>query len=403
MAIPKNVRKGDVILKEGEKPGTIYIIQSGMVSVFLPKQKKNIELYKAGVGQIVGEEALFGLPLTASVAAVNDVSLIEVRVDAVKPLLDAANPTVKHLLKSVIDKQKAFNGELKTLKADQDLTPCPPDNTAKVFACLFHVAKYYGEKKDNKIVIQWEMLKRFAQRMFLESPLRLEQAFNILLKLKLAEVQMVKVDPKPQKPGAPKPKEEELLETMGACTFHDLVPVERFFEFYAQFHFKGANPTILKYDDKCNQVVKALVQISEGERQDKSGVVYMKYTETCDKMKAIIGPSFTADTILRLEQKGLFVKRESNNQGGTLSFFRQEFINMGEAWKILREVEKWNELGFVDMSEPKPVLAPGAVGADGAPLDPNKAIVTCPACLSAVGEAAKFCHACGQKLTAQAA
>lgn len=390
MSGQKNFRRGEVIFREGDKPGTIYVVQSGLVSVYLAKNKKNIELYKATTGQLVGEEALFGLPIGANVQAVNDVMAFEVRVDAARQALDSSNAAVRLIVKSLVDKQKTVYAELKATKGEQDSTPCPPDNTAKVFACLYHLAKYYGEKKDTKIVINWTTLKRYAQRLFLESPIRLEHAFNILVKLKLAEVKMVKND-----------TDKDAPDEMGPCTFHDLAPVERFFEFYQNFHFKGSNPGILRYDEKCAQTAGALVKLSEGERMDKAGVVYMNYRDTTEKMKAILGATFTPEQIMRLETKGLFVKRESNNQGGTLAFIRSEFVGMIEAWKILREVEKWNEIGFVDLKEPEAPKAPAAIGASA--NAGGNASITCPTCLTLLAATARFCSGCGAKLGQAAA
>ena len=260
--------------------------------------------------------------------------------------------------------------------------------TAKVFACLYHVVNYYGDKKDGKIIIQWNTVKKLAQRLFAEPPSRLEQAFNVCVKLKLAEVKMVKADNEPDTP-----------EEMGPCTFHDLKPVERFFEFYQNYHFKGSSAAILKYDEKCRDMVQAMLQVSEGEKMDKAGVVYMNYKDACDKLRVVMGPTFNAEHILRLEQKGLFVKRQSSATGGTLSFIRTEFLGMLECWKVLREVEKWNELGFVDLKEgqAKPAAAAGA-----APTG-DKPVITCSTCLTQVAENAKFCQACGAKLAAAAA
>ena len=100
-----------MILKEGEKPLSLFVLQSGIASVFLAKQKKNIELYKANAGQILGEEALFGLPAGASIVAVNEVTVGEVSAAAAKAVVDASNPVLKEILRSVIDKQKSLVGD----------------------------------------------------------------------------------------------------------------------------------------------------------------------------------------------------------------------------------------------------------------------------------------------------
>jgi hypothetical protein len=62
---------------------------------------------------------------------------------------------------------------------------------------------------------------------------------------------------------------------------------------------------------------------------------------------------------------------------------------MVQNWKILKEIDKWNELGFVDLSDPKDVKpASGAAAGE----------TNCPSCNNPVIGNQKFCGECGHKL-----
>ena len=60
-------------------------------------------------------------------------------------------------------------------------------------------------------------------------------------------------------------------------------------------------------------------------------------------------------------------------------------------WRILREIEKWNEKGFVDLNEKEEKLKKNNQGP------------SCPQCGVGVQAQAKFCHECGTQLQTKAA
>ncbi len=96
------------------------------------------------------------------------------------------------------------------------------------------------------------------------------------------------------------------------------------------------------------------------------------------------------DHFSRLEQKGVFVKRAARTDGVVVMQFEvKELSNVLKSWKVLREIEKWNEKGFIDLNEKEEVkkkLAPGAQA--------------CPQCQNEIAAQAKFCSECGYKVAA---
>lgn len=375
----KVFKKGESLIKEGEKPTQLYLISSGLVSVCLVRDKKNIELYRIGSGQVIGEEFLIPSATPPFVVlALNETKVYDIALPMIQQNIDASNSMLKLFVKGLIEKIKVVTGELKVLKLESNSSPCPPDNVAKVFGVIFHTANAMGTKKDGKVTVSWPAFKKYIQRIFLESPVRLEQAMYLLVKLKLAEKQMVKNDTDPTAP-----------EELGFFHILDLATVERFFDFYQNYHFKPGYENILKYDEKCMQTTVALLKVCETEKVDRNGTVYLNFKDTMDKMKAEVGASFNLDSLDRLQQKGLFIKRQTNNQGGTISFLKSDFESMVQNWKFLKEIDKWNELGYVDLTEPKD-LKPTAKGADGG--------LICSACKNPVIENQKFCGECGNKL-----
>ena len=114
------------------------------------------------------------------------------------------------------------------MKLERDNTPCPPDQTAKIFGTIYHVARAKGETKTpGTVTIPFPLMKQYAQRVFLESPKRLEMAINIFVKLGVAKYEWAKLDEDPT-----------AAEEIGFVHFTDLPLVEQF--------LNSINTTILR-------------------------------------------------------------------------------------------------------------------------------------------------------------
>ena len=67
----------------------------------------------------------------------------------------------------------------------------------------------------------------------------------------------------------------------------------------------------------------------------------------------------------------------------------REWRNTHKIWQIIREIDKWNEKGFVDLNEVEVEAKKKSSGP------------SCPSCSATILEAAKFCQECGAKLEPQ--
>ena len=381
MSTVKVFKRGEALFKDGEKTQMLFLIQSGSVTLQLTRQKQNIELCTLGVNQIVGEHALWGVSVHPhSAIAHSETKVIELPVEAVKTQLETATQLQKFLIKGFSDKMKVVMKDLQSMKLERDNTPCPPDQTAKIFGAVYHVAKSKGEAKPDGVVsVPWPIMKQYAQRIFLESPKRLEQATNVFVKLGTAKYEMAKPEDNPEGP-----------EEISVVNFKDLPLVEQFFEFYQYYYFKGGKTELLKTDERVMNMLGALLELASTEQPDRHNVVRLDYAKIIEKFKAALGIQLNNDHWTLFESKGLYVKRQSNDKGIILSFDVKEFERTAKIWRVLREVERWNEKGSVDPNEP---------------VDVKKAEKTgpcCPQCGHGYEGAPKFCSECGHKFVAAA-
>ncbi len=384
MSQNKVFKKGEVIFKEGDKSNALYLIQTGSVQVYLQRTKQRIDLYRLGPMQILAEQVLVGSPThSASAMAVSETTMMELTGESMKPQLVALNQVMKLVVKSTMDKIKVLGAELRSVKLERDNTPCPQDQVAKIFGSLYHTVNYKGEKKPDHVLIQWLALKQYAQRVFAESPKRLECVVNILVKMKLAQYVMGE---NPEQPDEP--------EQVMAVQFFDVPAIENFFEFYQHYYFKGGKLDLLKVDETSGRVVTYLLESVKEMAPDKKGVVAVSFETVVEKFKTQYQINLNTDHFAVLEQKGLFARRQSRDKGVELSFDLREWQIMLMNWRFLKEIDKWNEKTLVDINEPEDSFIKKLVVATGP---------VCPDCHNGYVEGAKFCSHCGHKLGEKAA
>ncbi|MES2962726.1 MAG: hypothetical protein V4760_02475, partial [Bdellovibrionota bacterium] len=222
----------------------------------------------------------------------------------------------------------------------------------------------------------WPLAKQYAQRVFLENPRRFETATNVFVKLGVAKYEFAKNEDDPKAP-------EELVRVH----FTDLALVEQFFEFYQYYYFKGGKQELLKTDDRVMHLTQILLTLAKGETPDRNGAVKVDFAKIGEAVKEEMGLQLNADHFTLLENKGLFVKRASGDQGVTVSFDFKEFDRTMKVWKVLREVERWNEKGTVDPNE---AVIEAKV---------KKAGPECPDCHKPYQGQPKFCSECGAKIS----
>lgn len=264
---PKIFRRGETIFKTGDPISQIFLIQSGLASVSIVRGGKAIEIAQIGVGQILGEEALWGHKQWGTTAvANNDVRAMPMEAAQAIAMLGSGAPLIKIFLKGLIEKERSWWSTLIEIKSEADPTPCPPSRVTQLFAVLHQAATYTGTVKKGATVVVWPSFKKYCQRTFLESPVRLEQAVNILVKLGAAELEMIPCETDPEAP-----------DELGFVHFKDLDRVRDFYQFYRSYYYSkvhsgdnlpktsDANLAILKEIAEWNKNGKVALPVKESE------------------------------------------------------------------------------------------------------------------------------------------
>ena len=113
MAEFKNLKANEILFKEGEKPDNMYIIKSGQIAIFAGSGENEKQLTTMGVGELVGELALFDKRhRSASARALCDSSLVVLPYAALEKQLDQLPDWVRITMKSLSDKLRVTNRKI---------------------------------------------------------------------------------------------------------------------------------------------------------------------------------------------------------------------------------------------------------------------------------------------------
>jgi len=383
----KVVKKGQFLFKAGDKIQTVYVVQSGQVNICLQKNNKVLDVMTVGNGYVFADLTVLGTNVYLySGLAMQELKVTEIPLDVFKAQYESLIPTYKTFIKTMAEKLKWAVNEVKNSKQEKAFIPCAEESIPRAFGSVFHVLNHKGIKDNGRAKVDWLTLKNYSQRIFGESPKRIEQVTQILVKLKLGEYILGR-DPNNVDPESPE------TEIQGFEAY-DLAGLEAFFEFYQYYYFKGGKSELLKFDEANYNTLKILLIAYAEVVPDKFGLASHSFDQVVEVFKEY-GVQLGNGHFTALEAKGLFCKRKTVDGKVMLQFDKKEFEVQINMWSIIREIDKLNEKGLVDMSD-----------VDDGPKKRVQAIengIECNQCKSIIMLESKFCSECGAKVVKAAA
>ena len=184
----KIIKKGQFLFKAGDKIQSVYVIQSGQVSICLQKNNKIFDIMNVGNGYVFADLVVLGTnTYLYSGLAQQELKVTEIPLDVFKLQYESLSSNYKSFIKTMAERLKWAVNEVKNAKQEKAAVPISEESIPRVFGSIFHVLNHKGLKEGEKAKIDWLTLKNYSQRIFGESPKRVEQATQILVKLKQAE------------------------------------------------------------------------------------------------------------------------------------------------------------------------------------------------------------------------
>jgi EAL domain-containing protein (putative c-di-GMP-specific phosphodiesterase class I)/CRP-like cAMP-binding protein len=109
-------REGETIFTEGSHSDTAYIIETGLVEIFVGSGDDAVQLSVLGSGDIFGEMGLIdNFPRSASARAVCPCRCITISGTQIAERIEASNPLVRLLISISLHRNRAYNNYFKAL------------------------------------------------------------------------------------------------------------------------------------------------------------------------------------------------------------------------------------------------------------------------------------------------
>ena len=225
-------RRGEPLFLAGEPVTHLYLIQSGLVALIIGRDGQSQEFARIPTAQLAGEEALWGVNAwSMSAVAQNEVQALPIPIADARARLSGGPPLVQLVTKSILARHFAAHQALLSLHAHEDPTPCPPERVTRLFAVIYHAARYSGTEQNGETTVVWPAFRKYCLRAFLESPVRLEQAINILTHLGNARRVMIPCETDPDAP-----------DELGSVVFTDLPRIQAFIQLNRELAKPGSGP-----------------------------------------------------------------------------------------------------------------------------------------------------------------
>lgn len=200
----RTLTPGEVLFHDGENADSLFIIQKGQVRLYKPKGKGFVELAVLRSGEVIGEMAYFdedgsGKKRSCSASAITPVEIIEISFTAFGKTMQSLNPWFKTIINTLVARLRKTNSRVRELEDNQASVSysgkhsgyefMKPIEVMKILGTLFLVFKAHGEVRPQSLVVNRKTLNLYTQEMYQISEVKLESILNLLIQLKIIEIQ----------------------------------------------------------------------------------------------------------------------------------------------------------------------------------------------------------------------
>jgi CRP/FNR family cyclic AMP-dependent transcriptional regulator len=114
MAVKKRIKKGDVLLNEGEESTNLFWVQDGQLEVYKRKSNKEVLIGHVYTGELVGEMSfLDNMPRSATVKALTDCELLEIPSESYKQIFEGQPKWLQLLIRTLVERLRRANAKIK--------------------------------------------------------------------------------------------------------------------------------------------------------------------------------------------------------------------------------------------------------------------------------------------------
>lgn len=320
----KELKKGDILFREGDPSDAMYVIKKGRLSVTKAKGSSEIVLAELGPGAMIGEMAFFdGTPRSAGAKAKTDSMVVKLPFSALYAQFKTFPEWLKAMVKTVNSKLRDANAKIKNLEQAQapETNMFNPHLITRLCAIIALIGYKSGEKEGDGIVIPYWTLRNYCIQIFQQPTTKLDKMMSALQGFGIMNV-------------------EDLGEGKKKVTIlkHELLA--KFVDWYNDYLFKEESKRVT-ITEKEMPALKALVFYGKKQQPDDNGFVTVNLTEVQNNSMKDLGYLVGVNDTDSLAEKGL-VQDKQSGEGGILTqkFVLKDLETIQPYWEMVFAISK---------------------------------------------------------------
>lgn len=327
MSGPKNLKKGDILFREGDPSEAMYVIKSGRIAITKAKGQSEIILAELGAGDMLGEMAFFdNKPRSAGAKALIDTVVIELPFKALNAQFKTFPEWLKAIVRTVNTHLRNANQKIKNLEkaADEDTQFFTPYLVTRLGAVLGLVASRYGEKTPEGILVPPNRLRNYCIQVFQQPTAKLSKFQEILQGLGYMKV-------------------EDIGEGRQKLTMFKLDQLMAFVDYYNDWLFTAEDK---KFSIEEKELKTLGVLIFYGKKPSaptpdpKTNKIKVNLTQMQNDSMKDLGFLFSVDDVNSLGEKGVVAEKSAGEGGLYTSYDLAEIEKLKEFWDLIHATRK---------------------------------------------------------------
>jgi CRP/FNR family transcriptional regulator, cyclic AMP receptor protein len=323
MSGPKNLKKGDVLFREGDPSEAMYVIKSGKIAITKAKGSSDIQLAELGPGDMLGEMAFFdNKPRSAGAKAIADTVVIELPFKALNAQFKTFPEWLKAIMRTVNTHLRNANQKIKNLEktSEDDASFFTPHLVTRLAAILALVGNRFGEKTPEGLVVPPNRLRNYTIQIFQQPTAKMTKFQEILQGLGHMKI-------------------EDLGEGRQKLTLLNPDIIMGFVDFYNEWIFKAEDKRVT-VEEKELKPLRALVHFGRQTPPDAKGVVKVNLTKMQNDSMKELGYLFSPDDVNGLAEKKITSEKMSGDGALFLAFNFTEVEMISNYWEIIIATRK---------------------------------------------------------------
>lgn len=323
MSGPKNLKKGDILFREGDPSEEMYVIKSGRIAITKAKGSSEIILAELGAGDMLGEMAFFdSKPRSAGAKAMIDTVVIALPFKALNAQFKTFPEWLKAIVRTVNTHLRNANMKIKNLEkaTDEDAQFFTPHLVTRLAAVLGLVAARYGEKAPEGLIVPPNRLRNYCIQVFQQPTAKLSKFQEILQGLGYMKV-------------------EEIGEGRQKLTMFRLDALMAFVDYYNDWLFTAEDKKF-SIEEKELRTLGVLIFYGKKVTPDAKGKLKVNLTQMQNDSMKDLGFLFSVDDVNTLGEKGVVAEKSAGEGGLFTTYDLAEIEKIKEYWDLIHATRK---------------------------------------------------------------